>query len=54
MNILYIEDDELNRQILTTKLLKSGHNIDVAVDGFEKAKLGSYEIIFMDLSIPRI
>jgi CheY-like chemotaxis protein len=55
LNILYVEDDELNRQILSSKIRKSGNNIDVAVDGFdgiEKVKKGNYQLIFMDLSMP--
>jgi CheY-like chemotaxis protein len=53
--ILLVEDNELNRDMLSRRLIKRGFEIDIAVDGAEgvdKARNGSPDLILMDMSLP--
>jgi CheY-like chemotaxis protein len=55
--ILLVEDQEMNRDMLSRRLTKRGYEIDVAVDGaegIEKARTGSPDLILMDMSLPVI
>lgn len=53
--ILLVEDNELNRDMLSRRLIKKGYEIIIAVDGSEAINLGISEkpdIILMDISLP--
>ncbi len=53
--ILLIEDNGMNRDMLSRRLQKRGHEILIAVDGAEGVKLAqaeSPELILMDMSLP--
>ena len=53
--ILLVEDNEMNRDMLSRRLERKGHTITVAVDGQEgitKAKAEKPEVILMDMSLP--
>ena len=53
--ILIVEDNELNRDMLSRRLLKRGYEIVLAVDGGEGlAKAGSEkpDLILLDMSLP--
>ena len=53
--ILLVEDDEMNRDMLSRRLIKRGYEVDIATDGaqgVEMARAGSYDIILMDMSLP--
>ena len=53
--ILVVDDDEMNRDMLSRRLLRKGFEVDLAVNGEEaiqKAHAARPEIILMDLSMP--
>lgn len=53
--ILLVEDNELNRDMLTRRLTKKGFEIIVAVDGAESVRVALQELpdlILMDMSLP--
>jgi len=55
--ILLVEDNEMNRDMLSRRLERKGFEIIVAVDGQEgvaKAKSESPDLILMDMSLPVI
>jgi len=53
--ILLVEDNELNRDMLSRRLLRSGFEVVLAVDGEEgvlQAQAGRPDLILMDISLP--
>ena len=55
--ILLVEDNEMNRDMLSRRLQKRGFDVTIAVDGREgvtKALAGAYDLILMDISLPEI
>ena len=53
--ILYIEDNEMNRDMLSRRLRKKGYEVAIAVDGkagVEMASSEAPELILMDMSLP--
>jgi CheY-like chemotaxis protein len=53
--ILLVEDNELNRDMLSRRLLRAGHTVSIAVDGQEaidRATAEAPEVVLMDLSLP--
>ncbi len=55
--ILLVEDQEMNRDMLSRRLKKRGYDGEIAVDGaegLEKAKSTSPDLILMDMSLPVI
>jgi len=55
--ILLIEDNEMNRDMLSRRLAKQGYEILIAVDGEEglaKAQAEAPALILMDMSLPGI
>lgn len=53
--ILLVEDNEMNRDMLSRRLQKRGHEVAIAVDGaagVAKAKAELPEIVLMDMSLP--
>ena len=53
--ILLVEDQEMNRDMLSRRLKKRGYDVAIAVDGAEgvdKARSGGPDLILMDLSLP--
>jgi CheY-like chemotaxis protein len=55
--ILLVEDNEMNRDMLSRRLLRNGHEVSIAVDGQEaidKATAEAPEVVLMDLSLPVI
>jgi len=53
--ILLVEDQEMNRDMLSRRLKKKGYEVAIAVDGaegVEKARSESPELILMDMSLP--
>jgi two-component system, cell cycle response regulator DivK len=55
--ILLVEDNEMNRDMLSRRLERRGYDVIVAVDGEEgvaRAKADAPDIILMDLSLPGI
>jgi len=55
--ILLVEDQEMNRNMLSRRLIKRGYEVSIAVDGaegLEKARAEKPELILMDMSLPVI
>jgi CheY-like chemotaxis protein len=55
--ILLVEDNEMNRDMLSRRLMRKGYEVAMAVDGLqgvEMARAGSYDLILMDMSLPGI
>ena len=55
--ILLVEDNEMNRDMLSRRLERRGYEVIVAVDGEEgvtRAKADAPDVVFMDLSLPGI
>ena len=55
--ILLVEDNEMNRDMLSRRLERKGYEVDMAVDGrqgVDKAKTLAYDLILMDMSLPEI
>ena len=53
--VLLIEDNELNRDMLSRRLVKRGYDVVTAVDGAEgvaSAKAEHPDLILMDMSLP--
>ncbi|MDO9412064.1 MAG: response regulator [Pseudolabrys sp.] len=57
MKILLVEDNEMNRDMLSRRLLRNGFEVVIAVDGQQAIAMASSEnpaIILMDMSLPVI
>ena len=55
--ILLVEDNEMNRDMLSRRLQRKGFEITIAVDGLEGVRMareGGYDLILMDMSLPEI
>lgn len=53
--VLIVEDNEMNRDMLTRRLQRNGFDTEVAINGEEalsQAKLYKPDIILMDMSLP--
>lgn len=53
--ILLIEDNEMNRDMLSRRLIRKGFSIETAIDGQEgldMARTGKPELILLDMSLP--
>jgi CheY-like chemotaxis protein len=57
VRILLVEDNEMNRDMLSRRLMRAGHEVVIAVDGQEaidKALAEAPDVVLMDLSLPVI
>ena len=57
MKILLVEDNEMNRDMLSRRLIRNGFEIVIAVDGQQGVDLAASaqpDLILMDLSLPVI
>ena len=55
LRVLLVEDNEMNRDMLSRRLRKKGFEVDMATDGaqgVEMARSGGYDIVLMDMSLP--
>lgn len=53
--ILLVEDNEMNRDMLSRRLLKRGYEVVIAVDGAEGVRMARSEapdLVLMDMSLP--
>lgn len=53
--LLLIEDNEMNRDMLSRRLQRKGHEVIIAVDGVQGvslAQLQNPDLILMDMSLP--
>jgi len=55
--ILLVEDNEMNRDMLSRRLVRNGYDVTIAVDGQQGIDMAASEqpdIILMDMSLPVI
>lgn len=55
--ILLVEDNEMNRDMLSRRLIRRGFEVIIAVDGAEGIRLAEAErpdLVLMDMSLPEI
>jgi two-component system, cell cycle response regulator DivK len=55
--ILLVEDNEMNRDMLSRRLVRRGYAVEIAVDGLAgvaRALEGGWDLILMDMSLPEI
>ena len=55
--ILLVEDNEMNRDMLSRRLQRKGFEVAIAVDGLqgvEMGRSGDYDLILMDMSLPEL
>ena len=55
--ILLVEDNEMNRDMLSRRLKRKGYDVALAVDGLEgvtMALAGGHDLILMDMSLPQL
>ncbi len=55
--ILLVEDNEMNRDMLSRRLERKGHEVAIAVngrEGIDMAKAGEYDLVLMDMSLPEV
>lgn len=55
--ILLVEDNEMNRDMLSRRLQRKGYEVTMAVDGrqgIEVARTGGFDLILMDMSLPEV
>ncbi len=55
--ILLVEDDEMNRDMLSRRLIKRGYEVVIATDGEQgvtRARSDGPDLILMDMSLPVI
>jgi two-component system cell cycle response regulator DivK len=55
--ILLVEDNEMNRDMLSRRLIRNGYEVIIAVDGQQGAEMALSEqpdLILMDMSLPVI
>jgi len=53
--ILLVEDNEMNRDMLSRRLVRKGYEVSIAVDGrqgVEMAQSAAPDLILMDMSLP--
>ncbi|MDH4043770.1 MAG: response regulator [Gemmatimonadota bacterium] len=56
-SILLVEDNEMNRDMLSRRLARRGFAVDIATDGEQGvalARAGTYDLVLMDMSLPGI
>lgn len=57
MKVLLVEDNEMNRDMLSRRLVRNGYEVLIAVDGQQAITMAGSEspdIILMDMSLPVI
>jgi two-component system cell cycle response regulator DivK len=55
--ILLVEDNEMNRDMLSRRLVRKGYDVSIAVDGLQAVALTAEkkpDLVLMDLSLPEI
>ncbi len=55
--ILLVEDNEMNRDMLSRRLIRNGHEVSIAIDGQQGVDMALSllpDLILMDLSLPVI
>jgi adenylate cyclase len=56
-SVLVVDDNEVNRDLLGRRLQRQGHEVDVAVDGYqalEMIRTKPFDLVFLDIMMPRM
>jgi two-component system, cell cycle response regulator DivK len=56
-NILLVEDNELNRDMLSRRLQRRGYTVSIAVDGLQAVAMAASappDLVLMDMSLPEM
>ena len=55
--VLLVEDNEMNRDMLSRRLMKRGFEVGIAVDGragVDMALAGGFDVVLMDMNLPEV
>jgi len=55
--ILLVEDNEMNRDMLSRRLSRKGYEVSIAIDGHQglaMASRGGFDLVLMDMSLPEM
>ncbi len=55
--ILLVEDNEMNRDMLSRRLARKGYEVSIAIDGHQGLSMalrGDFDLVLMDLSLPEM
>ncbi len=55
--ILLVEDNEMNRDMLSRRLSRKGYEVSIAIDGQQglaMALRGEYDLVLLDMSLPEL
>jgi CheY-like chemotaxis protein len=55
--ILLVEDNEMNRDMLSRRLSRKGYEVSIAIDGqqgLSMALRGGFDLVLMDMSLPEM
>lgn len=55
--ILLVEDNEMNRDMLSRRLVRKGYEVSIAADGLQAVAMAAEskpDLVLMDLSLPEI
>jgi two-component system cell cycle response regulator DivK len=55
--ILLVEDNEMNRDMLSRRLARKGYEVSIAIDGrqcLSMALRGGFDLVLMDMSLPEV
>ena len=55
--VLLVEDNEMNRDMLSRRLIKRGFEVEIAMDGragVDMALAGGFDVVLMDMNLPEI
>jgi two-component system, cell cycle response regulator DivK len=55
--ILLVEDNEMNRDMLSRRLARKGYEVSIAIDGRQglaMALRGGFDVVLMDMSLPEM
>jgi len=53
--ILFVEDDEMSRDVISTRLIRNGYEVVMAEDGYQALDLvaaQAFDLIILDMSMP--
>ena len=56
-SVLVVDDNEMNRDMLTRRLTRDGYRIDIAENGrraLEKVAVGNYDLVLLDIMMPEL
>jgi CheY-like chemotaxis protein len=57
LRILLVEDNEMNRDMLSRRLSRKGYEVSIAIDGHQglaMALRGGFDLVLMDMSLPEV